>query len=204
MYVDAGFVYAQPNVRGSSGYGKTWLHSDNGPKRLEVITDIEDAARHVRSAWAKNGVSPRVGVSGGSYGGYATLMAMTYFAGAFDAGVQQVGISNLTTFLANTAPYRRQLRISEYGDPVIDKDALAQLSPITYVDRLRAPLLSIQGVNDPRVPVGEALQIYNELERRKVPGGLILFPDEGHGQTRRDNRALAIGHTIAFFDKYLK
>jgi len=204
LYVDAGFVYVQPNVRGSSGYGKKWLHADNGPARLRVITDIEDAARFIRARWGKDGKPPRIGVTGGSYGGYATLMAMSYFAGAYDAGVQIVGISNLMTFLANTAPYRRILRISEYGDPTKDRAALVQLSPITHVAKIRAPLLSIQGVNDPRVPVGEALQIVRELERRKVPSGLILFPDEGHGFSKRANQVLAIGHTIAFFETHLR
>jgi dipeptidyl aminopeptidase/acylaminoacyl peptidase len=203
LFVEAGFTFVQPNVRGSTGYGKAWLDSDNGPKRLAVITDIEDCAKHIRASWAKDGKAPRIGVMGGSYGGYSTLMAMTYFAGAYDAGVQEVGISNLHTFLVNTAPYRRILRISEYGDPVKDKEALIQLSPITYVKQLKAPLLSIQGVNDPRVPVGEALQIYKELESRKIPGGLILFPDEGHGTSKRGNQVLALGHTIAFFEKHL-
>ncbi len=204
LYVDAGFVYVQPNVRGSSGYGKAWLHADDGPKRLAVVTDIEDAARFIRASWAKDGKPPRIGVLGSSYGGYSVLMAMTYFAGAFDAGVQTVGISNLVTFLTNTAPYRRILRISEYGDPVQDKDALVHLSPLTHVARIKAPLLSIQGVNDPRVPVGEALQITRELTRRAIPGGLILFPDEGHGVTRRENQVLAIGHALAFFEKHLR
>jgi dipeptidyl aminopeptidase/acylaminoacyl peptidase len=203
MFVDAGFVFVQPNVRGSDGYGKWWLHADDGPKRLDVITDIGDCAKYIRTAWAKNGTAPRLGVTGGSYGGYATLMAMTYFAGAYDAGVEEVGISNLGTFLTNTAPYRRILRISEYGDPVRDKDALAKLSPISYVDRIKAPLLLIQGVNDPRVPVGEALQIYGELEKRNLERGLILFPDEGHGPSKRGNIVAAIGHTIAFFQKHL-
>ncbi len=203
LFVDAGFVFVQPNVRGSSGYGKTWLHADDGPKRLTVVTDIEDAAKHIRASWGRDGRAPTIGVSGGSYGGYSVLMAMTYFAGAYDAGVQNVGISNLYTFLMNTAPYRRILRISEYGDPVKDKDALVKLSPITHVAKIKAPLLSIQGVNDPRVPVGEAVQIYAELERRKIPGGLILFADEGHGASKRSNRVLQIGHTIAFFEKHL-
>ncbi len=204
LFVDAGFVFVQPNVRGSSGYGKAWLHADDGPKRLAVITDIEDAAKYIRSAWAKDGKAPKVGVMGGSYGGYSTLMAMTYFAGAYDAGVQIVGISNLTTFLTNTAAYRRKLRTSEYGDPVKDKDALATLSPITHISKLSAPLLSIQGVNDPRVPVGEAIQIFRAAESRNIPGGLILFPDEGHGTAKRENKVAQLGHTIAFFQKYLQ
>jgi dipeptidyl aminopeptidase/acylaminoacyl peptidase len=203
-FVERGFVIVQPNVRGSSGYGKTWLHADDGPKRLDVITDIEDCARYIRSAWAVKGVAPKIGVSGGSYGGYSVLMAMTLFAGAYDAGVEQVGISNLITFLQNTAPYRRALRISEYGDPVKDKVALEKLSPITYVDRIKAPLLIFQGVNDPRVPVGEALQIHDALEQRRIEGDLILFPDEGHGASKRANIVLTIGHELAFFEKHLE
>jgi len=203
LFVDAGFVFVQPNVRGSTGYGKAWRQADDGPKRLAVITDIEDCAKFIRTSWAANGKAPKIGVTGGSYGGYATLMAMAYFAGAYDAGVQSVGISSFQTFLTNTAAYRRALRASEYGDPVKDKVALELLSPITHVAKIKAPLLSIQGVNDPRVPVGEALQIYRELERRKIPGGLILFPDEGHGPAKRDNQALSMGHTIAFFEKHL-
>lgn len=203
-FVDAGFVFVQPNVRGSLGYGKAWLHADDGPKRLAVITDIEDAATFIRAAWAKGGTAPRIGIMGGSYGGYSTLMGMTYFAGAYDAGVEIVGISNLSTFLANTAPYRRILRISEYGDPVKDKDALVQLSPITHIGRIKAPLLMIQGVNDPRVPVGEALQIHGELVRRNIPGELILFPDEGHGATKRGNVVAQLGHTLAFFQAHLQ
>ena len=203
LYVDAGFVFVEPNVRGSSGYGKGWLHADDAAKRLNVITDIEDASKHIRSAWAKNGVAPKLGVVGGSYGGYSTLMAMTYFAGAYDAGVALYSISSLDTFLMNTAPYRRILRISEYGDPVKDKEAMKQLSPITHVSKVKAPLLMIQGANDPRTPAGEAIVIYRDLERRKIPAGLIVFPDEGHGASKRSNIVLQIGHTIAFFERHL-
>jgi dipeptidyl aminopeptidase/acylaminoacyl peptidase len=204
LYVDAGFVFVQPNVRGSAGYGKTYLHVDDGPRRLDVITDIEDCAKHIRSTWTVSGIAPKIGVTGGSYGGYATLMAMTYFAGAYDAGVSVVGISSLTTFLANTAAYRRILRASEYGDPVKDKDALVELSPLTHVGKLAAPLLVIQGLNDPRVPAGEAVQIYRAAEARGIERGLIIFPDEGHGARKRQNQVLTIGHTIAFFTKHLR
>jgi dipeptidyl aminopeptidase/acylaminoacyl peptidase len=198
MFVDAGFVVVEPNVRGSDGYGKAWSHADDGPKRLAVITDIEDASKWVRSKFASGGKQPKVGVYGGSYGGYSTLMAMTMFAGAYDAGVDVVGISDLRTFLKNTAPYRRVLRISEYGDPDKDADALAKLSPMTYVDRVKAPLLILQGASDPRVPAGEAIQIHDALERKGVPCELMIFPDEGHGARKRENRVLMLGASIAF------
>jgi dipeptidyl aminopeptidase/acylaminoacyl peptidase len=200
VFVDAGFVWIEPNVRGSDGYGKTWLHADDGAKRLQVITDIEDAAKHVRSTFP--GV--KVGVFGGSYGGYSTLVAMTKFAGAFDAGVAVVGMSSLLTFLQNTAPYRRALRISEYGDPEKDKATLLDLSPITHIDKVNAPLLLIQGASDPRVPIGEALQMHAALEKRGKTTKMIVFPDEGHGAQKRENKVLEIGHTLDWFEVHLK
>lgn len=203
VFVAAGFIYVEPNVRGSSGYGKKYRAADDGAKRLDVITDIEDCSQFIRTQWAKGGVAPKIGVYGVSYGGYSVMMAMSRFAGAYDAGVASVGMSNLRTFLLNTAPYRRTLRISEYGDPEKDKDALERLSPTTYLDRIRDPMMMIQGVSDPRVPVGEALQMHESLRKRGVQAPLILFSDEGHGSAKRDNRVLELGHALEFFQKHL-
>ena len=126
------------------------------------------------------------------------------FAGAYDAGVDVVGISDLRTFLRNTAPYRRILRISEYGDPDKDADALAKLSPMTYVDRVKAPLLIMQGASDPRVPAGEAVQIHESIAARGVPCTLMIFPDEGHGAQKRENRVLMLGNAISFLKEHLQ
>ncbi len=204
LYVDAGFVLVQPNVRGSLGYGKRWVRADDGPKRLAVITDIEDAARWARTAFAAGGVEPRVGIMGGSYGGYATLIGMTMFAGSYDAGASNVGISNLVTFLENTAPYRRILRATEYGDLEKDRAALVKLSPSSYVDRVRGPLLIIQGASDPRVPAGEAVQIFDALTARGVPAELLIFADEGHGAQKRENVVQTLGRQLEFFSRTLK
>lgn len=204
-FVDEGFIFVEPNVRGSDGYGKAWLDADNGALREKVVTDIEDASIWIKKNWKNKatGQAPKVGVMGWSYGGYSTLYAMTKFAGAYEAGVALVGMSNLVSFLNNTAPYRRILRISEYGDPVKDKEALMRLSPITYVDQVRDPLMIIQGANDPRVPVGEALQIHETLQKKKINSQLIVFADEGHGSAKRENQVLEIGHTLEFFKKNL-
>ncbi len=199
-FLREGFIYAEPNVRGSSGYGKAWLDSDNGPKRLDVITDIEDAGIFLKKKYN----APKIGVMGGSYGGYSTLYAMTKFAGTYDAGVANVGMSNLVTFLMNTAAYRRPLRISEYGDPVKDLEALKELSPITHIGKLKSPLLIVQGVNDPRVPVGEAIQFKKYADQKNIPVELMLFADEGHGSSKRNNQAMDMTKTIEFFNKYLK
>ena len=203
IFALAGFVYVEPNVRGSEGYGKAWLAADDGAKRLNVITDIEDASIHIRKAFASGDRAPRVGVMGWSYGGYATLLAMSRFAGAYDAGVALVGMSNLRNFLLNTAPHRRILRISEYGDPEKDKDALEQLSPSTYIDKVKDPLMIIQGVSDPRVPAGEAIYMQQLLEKRGIKAPLILFGNEGHGSIKLDNKVLEVGHALRFFQENL-
>lgn len=204
-FINENFIYVEPNVRGSDGYGRKWIEMDNGPLRENVITDIEDAALWIKQNWKHtDGSSPKVGVMGGSYGGYSTLMAMTRFAGAYEAGVSIVGMSNLVSFLNNTAPYRRVLRISEYGDPVKDQKALLKLSPITYVHQVKSPLLIIQGANDPRVPAGEAIQIQETLSKKRIQSQLILFADEGHGSGKKENQILEIGHTLEFFKKHLK
>lgn len=197
-------IFVEPNVRGSDGYGKTWLHSDNGPKRLDVVSDIEDAALFMKKNWAINGQQPKVGVIGWSYGGYAALMAMTYFSGSYDVGVSLVGISNLNTFLMNTAPYRRALRIPEYGDPVKDAEALKKLSPTTHLSKVKAPLMVIQGATDPRVPVGEAIQIHQALQKKDIPSPLIIFADEGHGAAKRSNKVLELGHALNFLKTHLQ
>jgi dipeptidyl aminopeptidase/acylaminoacyl peptidase len=203
LFVDAGFIFVEPNVRGSDGYGKAWLESDNGPKRLGVITDIDDAGKYARSHFARAGKSPKVAITGGSYGGYSTLVGMTMFAGTYDVGASIVGFSSIPTFLKNTAPYRRLLRITEYGDPEKDAEALRKLSPITYVDRVNAPLLLIQGLDDPRVPAGEAVQIQEALAGRGVKSSLILIEGEGHGAARRSGQVIMAGHTLRFLEDHL-
>ncbi len=203
VFVDAGFIYAEPNVRGSDGYGKAWLSADNGPRRLDVISDIDDAGKALRARFTRNGKAPKIAITGGSYGGYSVLMGMTMFAGTYDVGVSIVGISNLTTFLQNTAADRRALRASEYGDLEKDADALKKLSPTTYLDRVKAPLLIIQGVDDPRVPAGEAIQIQEALEARGVASKLILLEGEGHGAARRGGQVLMIGHMLRFLEERL-
>jgi dipeptidyl aminopeptidase/acylaminoacyl peptidase len=203
LAVENGFIFVEPNVRGSTGYGRSWLQADNGPKRKAVVTDIQDAALWIKQNWAVNGVPPKIGIFGGSYGGYSTLMGMTYFAGAYDAGVSIVGISNLVSFLQNTAPYRRHIRETEYGFLNKDMPSLIELSPINHLAKLQAPLLIIQGANDPRVPVGEAVQMQKASEKSKKVTELIIFPDEGHGSAKKENKILEWGYILEFFKKHL-
>jgi dipeptidyl aminopeptidase/acylaminoacyl peptidase len=204
LLVDAGFIHVLPNVRGSNGYGRSWLEADNGAKRLEVITDIEDAGRYWREKATRGGKSPKVGITGASYGGYSTLVGMTVFAGTYDAGAAIVAVSSLESFLRNTAPYRRQLRITEYGDPDKDAEALRKLSPMSHLDRMKGALLLIQGVDDPRAPVGEAIQLHEALVARGASSELILLEGEGHGSAHRSSQVMEYGHTLRFLERHLK
>ncbi len=204
LYVQHGFVYAQPNVRGSDGYGKKWLSADNGAERLKVITDIRDASRFAKKQFAVHGVPPKVGITGGSYGGYSTLVGASMFADEFDAALAIVGMSSLVTFIENTAPYRRALRANEYGEPKTDRDFMLKLSPVSYIDKVKKPLLIAHGATDPRVPVGEAVQFHENVKRNNPDAQLIIFPDEGHGVSKRPNVVLLNSYAIAFFEKYLK
>lgn len=203
-YTTQGFVYVAPNVRGSDGYGKKWLKADNGADRLKVITDIRDASRFIKQNWKVNGQSRQVGIMGGSYGGYSTLVGMSLFAEDYDAGVAIVGMSSLITFIENTAPYRRALRMNEYGDPSKDRAVMEKLSPVSYIDKVTKPLLILHGATDPRVPVGEALQFFETVKGKNAKDQLVIFPDEGHGVQKRPNIVLLHSYAVDYFKKNLK
>ncbi len=204
LYTEKGFVYVAPNVRGSDGYGKKWLQADNGVQRLKVITDIRDCAEFIKKNWVINGVAPKIGITGGSYGGYSTLVGVSMFADFYDAGLAIVGMSSLITFIENTAPYRRALRMNEYGDPSKERDAMLKLSPVTYIDQVKKPLMIAHGATDPRVPVGEAVQFYETIEKMNKNSKLVIFPDEGHGVAKRSNIVLLNTYALDFFEKHLK
>jgi dipeptidyl aminopeptidase/acylaminoacyl peptidase len=199
--VGHGYVVVQPNIRGSTGYGKRYAHLDDKEKREDSIADLAAVNAWLR---ARADVDPaRIAVIGGSYGGYATLASITLYPEIWAAACDIVGIANFRTFLERTAPYRRALREAEYGSLATDGELLDRLSPIHKVDRIRAPLFVIHGTNDPRVPVQEAEQIAAALEKRKVRVEYMKFDDEGHGLVRRPNRIKAYGALAKFFDSVL-
>jgi dipeptidyl aminopeptidase/acylaminoacyl peptidase len=196
-----GYGILAPNVRGSTGYGRAYLDADNYKKRLDSVKDL---AWGVKYLIAQGITTPdRVGVKGGSYGGYMTLAAMTEYPELFAAGIDEVGIANFETFLANTAAYRRGVRASEYGAPE-DSLFLRSISPIHKVDRIRGALFVVHGENDPRVPVSEARQILRALVERGTPVDSLIFPDEGHGVSKLSNRLILYHRMVEFFDRYLK
>ncbi len=184
---DLGVAVLEPNVRGSSGYGKTFLSLDNGRLREDSVKDMAAAIDWLATQPRLD--AGKVLVWGGSYGGYMALAAATRLGPRIAAAASTVGISNFVTFLENTESYRRDLRRAEYGDerdPAM-RAFLTSISPLTHVQHITKPLLVAQGRNDPRVPWTESEQIVRALQQRGTPVWYLLADNEGHGFARREN-----------------
>jgi dipeptidyl aminopeptidase/acylaminoacyl peptidase len=196
----AGHAVLVPNVRGSTGYGKRWYSADDGRRRLDSVRDL--AAIH--AYLPKLGVDQaRAALWGGSYGGYMVLAGLAFQPDLWAAAVDIVGIASLVTFLENTSPYRRAYREREYGTLTSDRDFLHEVSPLTHIDSITAPLFIIHGANDPRVPLSEAEQIHAALTSRGRECELLVYGDEGHGLAKRANRTDAIPKAFAFLARHL-
>lgn len=190
-----------PNVRGSSGFGKKFVNLDNGELRFNGIKDIKSSVDYLvsnRLADAK-----RIGITGGSYGGYMTMVGVTEYPDVFAAGVNLFGMVNFFTFFQHTQPWMAAISTVEYGDPTTQKDLLEKLSPLGKLDRIRAAMMVQHGANDTNVPVVEAEQIVKHLKSRGVPVEYVLFPDEGHGWRKIPNRIRSTVEMVRFFDKHL-
>ena len=196
-----GIAVFAPNVRGSTGFGKTFQHLDDRERRFDAIRDIGSCVDHVVSIGIAD--ATRVGVMGGSYGGYMTMAGITEFPDRFAAAVCQYGIVNLRTWFAHTEQWIAAASVAEYGDPEADGDLLDRLSPINKIDRVRAPTLVLHGANDTNCPVVEAEQMVAAIGGRGIPVELILFPDEGHGFVMPANRARAVLETARWFERHL-
>ena len=199
--VGEGFSIVAPNVRGSTGYGKRYHHLDDVEKRLDSVHDVQCLVQHLIDSGIAD--PKRIAVMGASYGGYMTLASITNYPDLWAAAVDTVGMSNLETFLENTAEYRRAHRESEYGTLAHDRETLRRVSPIHKVDQITAPLMVIHGANDPRVPVSEADQIVASLEKRGVPVKYLRYPDEGHGLSKRKNQFDCYPQVAAFLKEHL-
>jgi len=199
--LNSGYAVLAPNVRGSAGYGKAYVHLDDVRKRLDSVRDLKYAVQWL----AQSGLvdEKRVAVMGGSYGGFMVLSAVTQYPELWAAGIDLYGIANFQTFLRNTGPWRRKLRAAEYGDPEKDADFLREISPIHYVDRIMAPLMFVQGRNDPRVPQSETDQMVEALGAKGIPVTYVLFDDEGHGIAKLKNRIVAYEAIVQFLDKHI-
>jgi len=190
-----------PNVRGSSGFGKRFVNLDNGALRVNGVRDIEATTR----AMIERGIADprRLGIMGGSYGGYMVMAGVTQYPDMFAAGVNLFGVVNFATFFANSEPWMAAISTVEYGDPATQAEMLRDLSPIHRLDRIRTPLLVLHGANDTNVPVIEAEQIVQNLRARQIPVDYILFPDEGHGWRQLPNRVRSTVAIVDFFNQRL-
>lgn len=200
-FVARGYVVLAPNVRGSSGYGYTYMSLDDVRLRMDSVADLRHAALWLTSEGIAD--AGRIAVMGRSYGGFMTLAAVTTYPEIWAAGVDIVGIANFVSFLERTGPWRRKLRESEYGSLEHDRDFLTEISPIHKVDRIRAPLFVVHGANDPRVPISEAEQIVASLRARNAPVEYIRFEDEGHSPIRRANILVAYPAIARFLDQHI-
>jgi dipeptidyl aminopeptidase/acylaminoacyl peptidase len=196
-----GIAVFAPNIRGSSGFGKRFVNLDNRALRVDANRDIRSTAEHLVAAGIAD--RQRIGITGGSYGGYAVMVGLTEFPDLFAAGANLFGMVNFETFFKHTQPWMAKVSASEYGDPVADAELLRKLSPIHRIDRIRAPTLVLHGANDTNVPVVEAEQIVEELRRRGVPVDYVLFPDEGHGWRKTANRIRSTVAIVRFFEQHL-
>jgi dipeptidyl aminopeptidase/acylaminoacyl peptidase len=200
-FVNHGYAVFEPNVRGSSGYGKAYGHLDDVEKRMDSVADVRAAVEWLADHPAVD--TERVVAKGGSYGGFMVLAAMTEYPELWAAGVDIVGIANFVTFLENTGEWRRELREAEYGTLAEDREFLEEISPINNIERIQAPLFVLHGENDPRVPVSEAHQIVEEAREQGVPVRELVFADEGHGFTKLENRVEAYRAIVEFLDEHV-
>ena len=200
---EMGVAVIAPNVRGSAGYGKSYLQLDNDFKREESVKDIGALLDWIGQQSELD--SDRVAVYGGSYGGYMVLASMVHYNDRLRCGVDVVGISNFVTFLENTQEYRRDLRRAEYGD---ERDPemrahLEEISPNNHAEKISKPLFVIQGANDPRVPASESEQMVAEIRDTGSTVWYLLAQDEGHGFSKKENRDYMYNAISLFFQEYL-
>ena len=202
VFVNAGFVVLAPNPRGSTGYGKKWREAN---RRDWGGKDLEDVARGAQ--WLgeqKVADAARIGVYGGSYGGYLTLMSLAMRPDRFAAGVSVVGVVSWKTMAETTRGDLREYLLRELGDPTADAELYRERSPLTHASKIRAPLLILQGENDPRVPRSEAEQVVKALRDGKKTHEYHVYPREGHGFRVTENRIDSLRRALDWFERHLR
>jgi dipeptidyl aminopeptidase/acylaminoacyl peptidase len=200
---ELGIAVIRPNVRGSSGFGKTFLSLDDGIKREDSVKDIGALLDWIARQPGLD--ASRVMVSGGSYGGYMSLAVATHYADRIVGAIDVVGISNFVSFLQHTESYRRDLRRVEYGDerdPAM-REFLTRISPLTNASRIKKPLFVVQGRNDPRVPYTESEQIVARARANGTPVWYLRAENEGHGFARKENADFQFSAMVMFMREYL-
>jgi dipeptidyl aminopeptidase/acylaminoacyl peptidase len=200
---ELGIALIYPNVRGSTGYGKTFTLLDNGFQREDTYKDINALFDWVGTQPELD--TSRICVTGGSYGGHMTLAISTFYSDRIRCSVDIVGMSNLVTFLEHTEGYRRDLRRVEYGDERDPKmrEFLERIAPMNNIEKIKKPMVVVAGRNDPRVPVSESDQIVAALKKSGTPVWYIMAKDEGHGFQKKANQDYQFYATVEFLEQYL-
>ena len=202
--VNHGYAVLKVNNRGSSGYGKTFFHADDRKHGDVDLEDCVQARRYLESLDWVDG--ERVGIIGGSYGGYMVVAALAFRPEVFDVGIDIFGVTNWLRTLESIPPWWADFRdalYAEMGDPEEDAERLRARSPLFHADQIRRPLLVVQGANDPRVLQAESDEIVAAVRANGVPVEYVLFPDEGHGFRNRDNRIRASEAFLGFLETHL-
>jgi dipeptidyl aminopeptidase/acylaminoacyl peptidase len=201
-FTSQGFAFVEPNIRGSTGFGRAYEMADNREKRADALKDLETVNKWLRAQpWCDG---DRLVIYGGSYGGYLVLMGLTRQSSIWRAGVDYVGVANLFTFLKSTDQGIRTAFVEEFGDLEKDQALLEEFSPMRDKDKIVAPLFVYQGQNDPRVPRPESDQVVLSLRARGVPIEYMVAPDEGHSLERRANRIEFLTRVARFLDEQTK
>ena len=200
---ELGIALIYPNVRGSTGYGKTFSLLDNGFQREDTYKDINSLFDWIGTQSDLD--ASRICVTGGSYGGHMTLAVSTFYSDRIKCSVDIVGMSNLETFLEHTEAYRRDLRRVEYGDERDPKmhDFLEKIAPMNNIEKIKKPMMVVAGKNDPRVPVSESEQIVAALKKEGTPVWYLMAKDEGHGYRKKPNQDFQFYATVEFLQQYL-
>ncbi|MEM0941590.1 MAG: S9 family peptidase [Bacteroidota bacterium] len=196
-----GIAVFSPNVRGSSGFGKRFVNLDNGALRVNGVKDIEACYDYIVNADFSD--KNKIGIMGGSYGGYMVMAGITEYPDMFAAAANLFGVVNFKTFFENTEPWMAAISKVEYGDPDTESDMLKDLSPIHKVGIVKTPTIVLHGANDTNVPVIEAEQVVQNLQERNVPVKYVLFPDEGHGWRKTTNKVTSTIEIVKWFQEYL-
>ena len=203
--VNHGYVVLGINNRGSSGYGQTFFTADDGKHGKEPLWDCVEARKYLATLPYVD--ANRIGIIGGSYGGYMVLAALAYQPDVFNVGVDIFGVSNWVRTLENIPPWWESFRLALYkeiGDPVKELDKLKATSPLFSADKIKKPLIVLQGANDPRVIKPESDDIVAAVRKNGVPVDYVVFPDEGHGFTKKVNEIKGYSAILKFLDQHLK
>lgn len=202
FFLRAGYVYVAPNIRGTP-CSEAWASADDGPRRLEAHTDLEAVARHLKQRLGREGRAPKVAIVGWSWGGNQTLVAMTRFGGAYDAGFALSAKTDLYSFFRNTSEELRNQRAAEYGHPDRDAALMQAISPVSYVERIQAPVALMLGARDPKVSLSDADTFVQKARALQKDVSLMIVPEHAHLTEQPEEIVFEHAHVLQFLSEAL-